>query len=90
MLFLVAPILREAWPALFETLRIHDLYNHFPHDWNEFVFEVHDWNSQESLLHILASKLQILPLQEDDLIALQELISRHFRFESLDRASFSP
>ena len=43
MLFLVEPILREAWPALFEILHAHNSHCPFPNDWNELVFEIHEW-----------------------------------------------
>ena len=42
MLFLVAPTLREAWPALIEILHIHDLHSPFPNDWNELMIEIHE------------------------------------------------
>ena len=42
VLFLVAPILLEAWPAFFETFHFQGLYGQFPDDWNGFVFEVHE------------------------------------------------
>ena len=53
VLFLVEPILHEAWPALFEIVHhTHNLHSPFPNDWNELVF----WNSRmevlwESTLH---------------------------------------
>ena len=52
----------------------------FPNDWNEFVFEVHGCNSQESLFYILASILQILHRRADDLFVPQELSRNIFRF----------
>ena len=42
MLFLVAPILREVGPALFEILHIHNWRYPVPNDWNELVFEIHE------------------------------------------------
>ena len=41
VLFLVEPILREVWPALFEILHTHNLRYPTPDDWNELVVEVH-------------------------------------------------
>ena len=74
--FLAAPILREVWPALFEMFQIQDWYGQTPYDWNEFVFEVHEQNSQESPLYILAS---ILPLFASAIsFVLQEPVSQHF------------
>ena len=57
---------------------IQDWCGQSPYDWNEFVFEVHEWNSQERLLYILVSTLPMLPLRVDDLFVLQEPISQHF------------
>ena len=34
---------REVWPALFEILHTHNLRNPFPNDWNELVFEIHEF-----------------------------------------------
>ena len=42
VLLLVAPTLREACPALFEILQIHDLHSPFPKDWNELMIEIHE------------------------------------------------
>ena len=38
VLFLVEPILRGAWLALFEILHSQLGYGQSPYDWNEFVF----------------------------------------------------
>ena len=59
MLILVEPILRGAWPALLKILHTHDLHIPLPNDWNELVFEIHEWKCQENQLHILASRFQI-------------------------------
>ena len=42
MLFLVEPILPNAWPALFEILHTHNLRYPITNDWNELVFEIHE------------------------------------------------
>ena len=42
VLFLVEPILRDVWPALFEILHTHNLRYPFPNDWNELVIELHE------------------------------------------------
>ena len=40
--FLVEPILREAWPALFEILHTNILHSPVPNDWNDLVLEIHE------------------------------------------------
>ena len=50
-------------PGLLSSLHTHNLHSQFPNDWNELVFEIHEWNCQEGQLHILASRFQILLLK---------------------------
>ena len=56
-IFLVAPILREVWPALFKILHTHNLHCQLTND--ELVFETHEWkcleNEQQFLLQDFAS-----------------------------------
>ena len=66
--FLVAPILREVGPALFEILHTHLL--RYPY------LEIHECKCLEYQLYILASRFQISLLRVDDLHVLQELFSQ--------------
>ena len=61
----------------FFSLSQHDLHSPFPNNWNELVFEIHEWKYQEDQIYILASRFEILPLRVDGLFVLQELISQH-------------
>ena len=91
MLFLVEPILREAWPALFEIPHAHNLRNPFPNDWNEFAFQIHEFKCEENQLYILASRFQISLLRVDDLFVVQErILAASSRSENLKKDSPFP
>ena len=81
--FLVAPTLCEAWTALFEILKSMICHVQIPNDWKNLSLKFTDCNIQESLLHILASILQILPLRVDVLFVLQEPVSQHFPIQRI-------